>query len=579
MSSPDPSTTGAVTPSAPPGGVAARDTSTDRPGRRLAGPGLRAVARHWLFLLFLLGGAAMRALVALAYRPALELFGDSFTYLYDAAHPGAVAQVGHPVGYSLFLRAFFPAGSIGAVTDAQHVLGLAMAVLVYVLLLRLGVRRTLAALATLPILLDGYQLDIEQFIMAETLLELLLVVAMAILLWRRRVRPLGAAVAGLLLVGAVLTRLAAAPVLPCVALYFLLRRHWRSLLVFAAVCAAALTGYSMWMSSASGYSGLSAGGGYQLYGRVAPFATCDYPLPRKVRRLCPALPVGLRSHNLEFYVWDPVGSPLYQPGLGSPRQRNALAEKFFKEVVIHQPLQYAAVVAGDTWHYFTPGRWMTPGTNTVDLQRWRFPTSALQPYRDQLHVFFANHGLRLQPIRPHLDPALFTPLRRYQSIAYTEGPLLLACLVGAGLAALGLVRRRTGRRQARWAGLLLAASGLVLLLTPSLTAGFSYRYGLPVLVLLPPAGALAADVGVDGLAARLGRMGAARRGAGGLLAGGLARFSGGGWREEGAPRPPAEDLPGEGATAGGVAPAAGGLPGHHGYGHHGHGTAGQLDDR
>jgi hypothetical protein len=524
------------------------------------------VARHWLFLVFVLGGAAMRALVALAYRPALELFGDSFTYLYDAAHPTAVAQVGHPVGYSIFLRAFFPTGSIGAVTDAQHVLGLAMGVLLYVLLLRLGVRRTLAALATLPILLDGYQLDIEQFIMAETVIELLLVAGMAILLWRRRVKPLSAGVAGLVLVAAALTRLAAFPVLLCAALYLLLRRYWRPLLVYAGVCAAALTGYSMWFTSASGYSGLSAGGGYQLYGRVAPFATCHYPMPRKVRRLCPALPVSLRSHNLEFYVWDPVGSPLYQPGLGTPQQRNALAEKFFKEVVIHQPLQYAGVVAGDTWHYFTPGHWMTPGTNTIDMQRWRFPSRGLQPYRDQLHVFFGNHGLRLQPIRPHLDVALFGPLRRYQSIAYTEGPLLLACLVGAGMAGIGLVRRRAGRRHARWAGLLLAASGLVLLLTPSLAAGFSYRYALPVLVLLPPAGALAADLGLDALTSRLGRMGAGRRGPAGLVSRAVARPSTGGLRPDG----------GAGSRTG---LAAGGLLGHDGYGHHGHGATHHLEER
>ena len=33
-------------------------------------------------------------------------------------------------------------------------------------------------------------------------------------------------------------------------------------------------------------------------------------------------------------------------------------------------------------------------------------------------------------------------------------------------------------------------------------AQFSYRYGLPLLMLLPPAGAAAADIGLDALLAR-----------------------------------------------------------------------------
>jgi hypothetical protein len=102
------------------------------------------------------------------------------------------------------------------------------------------------------------------------------------------------------------------------------------------------------------------------------------------------------------------------------------------------------------------------------------------------------------------------PLRSYQRVAYTPGPALLACLIAALLGALGLVRRQAGRRRERWAGLALALSALVVLLSPSVSEGFSYRYGLPLLVLLPPAGLLAADVGLDALVHRWRRRSRAR---------------------------------------------------------------------
>ena len=50
----------------------------------------------------------------------------------------------------------------------QHLVGLAMAVALYLMMRRHGVPRWLAAVATAPILLDAYQLQIEQTIMPDT---------------------------------------------------------------------------------------------------------------------------------------------------------------------------------------------------------------------------------------------------------------------------------------------------------------------------------------------------------------------------------------------------------------------------
>ena len=91
----------------------------------------------------------------------------------------------------------------------QHLLALLLAAALYVLLLRLGLRPWLAALATAPLLLDAFQLLIEQFVMTETLFDLLIVGACALLLWRRPIPLSFVAFAGLLLALAALTRVVA----------------------------------------------------------------------------------------------------------------------------------------------------------------------------------------------------------------------------------------------------------------------------------------------------------------------------------------------------------------------------------
>jgi hypothetical protein len=465
---------------------------------RAAGRGVGPILRrHWLFAVFLVVAVGLRIVVLIAYWPGLELFTDSSDYLALArtVAPG----IWHPAGYPLFLVPLSLTGQLGVVVVVQHLMGIAMGFLVYGLVLRLGGRRALAALAALPVLLDGYQLSLEQFILTETLTSLLLLGGLVVLLSRETVGARRGATVGLLLAAATLTRTSILPVLVVVGLYLLLRRRRYALLTYCAVVAAALGGYGGWYAAAHGSFGFDDWTGIYLYGRVAPFATCDYALPSREARLCPAQPVSQRTKNGEFYS-DERGSPLWAPGLGSRHQRNLLGERFAIAVIEHQPLDYLSAVLADTWHYFTPGRWMA--TDRIDMQRWRFPPPHIHPTRDAYHIYFANQGFARRRITPSPDPALMGPLRTYQSIFYTPGPAFLACLIGALAVALGLVRRRSGRRQARWACLVLAASAVVLLLSPSLIWGFSYRYELPLLVLCPPAGALAADLALDAGARR-----------------------------------------------------------------------------
>jgi hypothetical protein len=175
------------------------------PGRRPPAAGQGALLiRHAVFLGLLGAGAVLRGLTTLAYRPAMEFVQDSFDYLGDAR--SLAPSVIRPLGYPLFLRALSVTGRFGLVAVAQHLLGLAMAVMLYQLLLRLGVRPWLAALATAPLLLDAYAVYMEQFVLAETLFGFLALAGFVVLLWRLRPSAAACALAAALLACAALTR-------------------------------------------------------------------------------------------------------------------------------------------------------------------------------------------------------------------------------------------------------------------------------------------------------------------------------------------------------------------------------------
>src|ERR1700749_4956710 len=131
--------------------------------------------RHWLLALLLAAGLVLRVLAQVAYQPAL-FYIDSIKYMFGA-YPGD-----DPPGYLLVLRPFLAVANLTAVAAVQHLLGLGMAVL-----------------ATAPVLLDGYQLQIEQTVMPDVLFEVLMVAGLVVLLWQPRPRPWMVLLGGVLL--------------------------------------------------------------------------------------------------------------------------------------------------------------------------------------------------------------------------------------------------------------------------------------------------------------------------------------------------------------------------------------------
>jgi hypothetical protein len=215
-----------------------------------------------------------------------------------------------------------------------------------------GARPAVAALGAAPALLDAYQVSLEQFVLSEALFELLIVSACALLLWRRPPRVAAAAVAGLLIALAGLTRsvgvaLIAPPLV--VALASAPRRPWPAV-VLAISFVVPLAGYAALYHHNHGRYALAGEGGRFLYGRVAQMADCaQVGLSRAERELWPPEPLGHR-HPPGHYLWS-RRSPLQRV---PPGARDRLAGGFAREIIRHQPLDYAAVVARDSLKAFVP---------------------------------------------------------------------------------------------------------------------------------------------------------------------------------------------------------------------------------
>jgi glycosyltransferase involved in cell wall biosynthesis len=445
---------------------------------------------HWMLLVLLGLGAGVRVLTVLAYQPAI-LYIDSFSYLdniHDLRPDGL-----RPIGYDLILNLLLPCGGLRAVAVVQHLLGLGIAVVIYLLLLRHGARRWLAALATAPVLLDAYQVQIEHNIMPDVWFQALLVAIIWVLTWRGLPGPWHAASAGALIGFAVIVRLVGITMLVPALAYLIVagslwasRTGWRRIGLRAAALAASfavlLTGYAGYYRIITGVWGISGASDGALYGRAAVIADCErLPAGTGERALCPAQPPDQRF-GVDYYVHDPA-SPAMTVALPPGESRDAIQNSFARMVFAHQPRDLMVAVLKDFVKGFRPVR--VDAVHDVPVQRWYFQTS--YPYwgiqqRVQARAFEFG-GVPIS-----VNRTLAELLRGYQlTVGYTPGPLLGLGLVAGLLGALGIGNARQSGIRA--ASLLVSGLGLTVLMT-SAAFEFSWRYQLPGLVLLPMAGAL-----------------------------------------------------------------------------------------
>jgi len=494
------------------------------PGSRLdrvlwaTASGLR---KHWLLGLLLAAGLALRAFAQVGYEPAL-LFIDSKKYIFGTDFASTDWGSFDPLGYTLLvLRPVLEFADLAVVAVAQHVLGMAMAVALYALMLRRGVTRWLAALAVAPVLLDAYQLNAEQTIMPDVLFEALLVAGIVLLLWQRR-PALGLIILAGLALGASVPVRQVGEVLIVPALVYVLAasQGWRTRLLNGAALTFCfvlpVVGYMSYSAVILHYGfELSNMGDAYLYGRAAHAADCaTLKIPADERPLCPSPSVAatLGVDGLVNNAHAPRAA--YQPvdvQLGQLIDTLPLQRQFAYSVLRQQPMRVVGDIAHDSVKIFA----LTRNTDEGDTPIWRWQFQASYPYyppgithygpNSASNVFATAGGGGYA--RVNLTAA--TALRDYQLHGgYTPGPVFGLGLL-AGLAGICTYRRRRqpgdrGSEQSRGlalACLLITGSGVAVLLGADLYE-FSWRYQLPALITLPIAGALGATAVVRYVRAR-----------------------------------------------------------------------------
>jgi hypothetical protein len=466
---------------------------------------LRLLAgEHKLFTGALAVGALLRLVASIGYPGALWFAGDSYVYLGAALRPQP--NLSKSTGYSLFLRLLLPFHSLTLVTAVQHLMGLAVAVLIYVLLRRNNVSKTWSAIATLPVLLDGYIIENEHLIMAESLFTFLLMVAVTLLLWRPRSSWWVAAIAGLLVGYSVIVRTEGAVMLAVLPLFLLLRgwawktlRGWLVTITFAVASLVPVAAYANWFHERTGHYGTTLSAGFYLWGRVSSFADCARIKPVGDEAVvCPTTPIVDRTPPGNF-VWHAPQTHQNMDSLGGPvsYKGNQVLTDFAIKAVEAQPLDYLKTVFFNTAMSFGFPRIAYPGAGTTYF------------YSFHLHYVTAKYNL-LPPDNPdhewirggtayqdwlsygHQAPGVVhkvfaIPIAVYQRVVFTYGPLLaLIFLVGLG-GLIGVRRRGWQLKSLRlyWAPrgttMLPWVTAAGLLLAPIAVADFDYRYLIPAI--------------------------------------------------------------------------------------------------
>lgn len=472
------------------GWIAERARTLARQAAAMAGP--RALWRdHRLFTILVAASLVPRVLATFAFRPAL-LSSDSFWYMRDAA-TGKLDQI-RPSGYSFFLSLMhiFPAPLL-AVTTVQHLMGIAIAVIVYGLLRYWGLPGWGAALLTIPVLLDSRQVALESYILPDTLYCLAIVVVVALLITKSTPRLWQCALAGLLLAYVSVLRGNGFPIALVTAAYLLIRRvGWRAVTAGAAAFAIPVLWYLLSFHAAYGQYNITSSDGLFLWSRTTTFANCAIikPPPDLVP-LCPdkailppvkvpvtSTPALVKGPTPANYLWAPDAWWRHDAHPGFNAYNDQLGMRFALDAIEAQPFAYLRASAKDAMQL------LLTNDRPQNTDAMAFTSKPRVPVLPAIFAkditMYTGRVANTHPVQPY---AYF--LYIYQLPVYFPGLAFFAVLV-AGL--VGIVRkwRRCGGPAALpW---VLAVLSIVL---PALLTQSFYRYDLAAVPLACLAAGLA----------------------------------------------------------------------------------------
>jgi hypothetical protein len=483
-----------------------------QPDRKPAGGRVTGFARrHALFGAVLLAAVAVRVIVMLGFRGPI-LIPDSADYVAVALR--LEPYVIRPDGYSAMLWLLRPLHSLTAVIAVQHALGVGIGVAGYALLRRKGLPGWGATLAMVPVLLSGYALQLEHFLLSDTLFAFLVMLAIVAVMWWPDPPLWICALAGLLLAAATLVRSQGLPLLVVFLACMLIRfARWRTIvgvLVMGAAFAIPVAGYAAWFDSVNGSFQITNSDGAFLYATAITFADCaKIKPPADERRLCLDVPVSKRYYS-QIYIWS-AGPLRTLPGGEFGNLADRLGTDFALRAIRAQPVDYLRLVWSCFWEDFRLDK-DTNATATLQSESAAFQRDEMFPaaspgpqaayaahYYDAYDPGYdAYHppGPDLRVVQPYAGW-----IREYQRAIVVSGPLLGVILL-TGLAGLVAAWRRIGGP-----AVLPWLTGLVLIVAPAATGGVGGRYLVCAVAPL----CVAAAIGVRQIADLTARLRAARR--------------------------------------------------------------------
>ena len=449
--------------------------------------------RHWLFGLVLACAVALRVLAMLAFRPIMWFGGDSASYLATGLR--LIPDPSRVGGYGFMLWVLRPLHSLALVAAVQHLMGIVIGVLIYLLARRHGLPAWVATLAAVPVLFDAYELQLEADAVPDIPFGLLVMIALYLLLRSPGERRPACVVPAAFLLGvsAILwpVGLALLAILLAVLLAGLVIRRAGVLAVAAAILAGAVpvAGYAAWFDLHEHQFSLTRSDGVFLWARTMSFANCAVIRPpADERTLCPPSGrEGAQRIASSLYIWSGASPLLRMPGGRFSARTNALALDFALRAIAAQPGGYATAVGHDFALSFAWNRPVHPDAGIVDRYQFSDATTAWVPATmrtpgggtvagDQA-AYDAGPPAPTRAVQPFASW-----LVSYQRYAYLRGTLLGVILFGSLVVM--IVRRRA-------LGGLPWAFAVTILLVPPLVADFDLRYLVPAVPVACLAAALA----------------------------------------------------------------------------------------